>query len=354
MHDPPSPFSEICQLELSNAGHLDLTIGELGEQALLALIQKFSPAELTGDDGAVLTLPNSDSLVVSTDMLVDNVHFSDQTTTAFDVGWRGAAANLSDLAAMGATPTGITVALGLPGSTPVRWVMEMYQGLTACLAPWQTPIVGGDLCRSTVKTVSITVFGQVPPGKGIYRHQARVGDWLIATGEHGAARAGLECLLHPEKTKNLQTEQKQTWQTAHQRPLPRLDLLPYLRPIAVPMGGMDSSDGLADAVLQICRASNVGAELWADQLPIARGLTDWVGLKTAIAWTLYGGEDFELVLALPPHIAQPWLTEVHQLNLPSGRCPQAIGKITSGNDILLKFENGRTENIFLEQGFQHF
>lgn len=333
---------------------LSITIGELGEQALLAKIQKFSPAELTGDDGAVLTLPNSDSLVISTDMLVENVHFSEQTTTAFDVGWRGAAANLSDLAAMGATPTGITVALGLPGATPVRWVMELYKGLTACLAPWQTPIVGGDLCRSPLKTLSITVLGQVPLGRGIYRHQARVGDWLIATGDHGAARAGLECLLNPAKTQDLDMEKKQAWQTAHQRPLPRIDLLPYLSPIAVPIGGMDSSDGLADAVLQICRASKVGAELWTGQLPIARGLTDWVGIETAIAWTLYGGEDFELVLALPPSIAQPWLKEVSQLDFPPGRCPQAIGKIVTGNDVLLTFPDGEVERISLDKGFQHF
>ncbi|AIE74249.1 Thiamine-monophosphate kinase [Synechocystis sp. PCC 6714] len=352
MHSQPlaDPF-----LSKSFSAHYpNTTIGELGEQGLLAQLQKFSPAEITGDDAAVFDLPSSDSLVISTDMLVENVHFSEQTTSAFDVGWRGAAANLSDLAAMGATPTGITVALALPACTTLPWILGVYEGLIACLKPWRTPILGGDVSRSPIKTISITVLGQVPLDKAMYRRQAQVGNWIIATGDHGAARAGLECLLHPQKTENLPAEQKLIWQTAHQRPQPRLDLVPSLACLETTIGAMDSSDGLADAVLQICRSSQVGAELWAEKLPIAQGLAHWVGPETATAWTLYGGEDFELILTLSPLLAQRWLAAIAPLNLTPARFPRIIGRIVDGTAVSLIFDNGAREKLSLEQGFQHF
>ncbi|MGL5035286.1 MAG: AIR synthase related protein, partial [Microcystaceae cyanobacterium] len=110
-----------------------LTVQDIGEQGLLARLQAYCPKEMVGDDGAILALAAAQSLVVTTDVLVENVHFSDSTTKPEDVGWRSAAANLSDLAAMGATPVGITVGLGLPGDTAVDWVESLYQGLQDCL-----------------------------------------------------------------------------------------------------------------------------------------------------------------------------------------------------------------------------
>ncbi len=118
-----------------------LNVKDIGEQGLLKKLQAFCPTDIIGDDGAVLQLEKDKKLVVTTDVLVDKVHFSSRTTSAFDAGWRGAAANLSDLAAMGATPLGITVGLSLPGSTPVSWVEELYRGLDSCLRKYQTAIV---------------------------------------------------------------------------------------------------------------------------------------------------------------------------------------------------------------------
>ena len=173
-------------------------VKDIGEQGLLKKLQSFCPGEIIGDDGAVLPTHPDKDLVVTTDVLVDGVHFSDRTTTAFDVGWRAAAANLSDLAAMGAEPLGITVGLSLPGDVLVSWVEDLYQGLTACLQQYDTPIVGGDICRSQVITVAITAFGQVLPHQVIRRSNAQVGDAIVITGLHGLSRAGLELLLHPE------------------------------------------------------------------------------------------------------------------------------------------------------------
>ncbi|HEY9662398.1 MAG TPA: thiamine-phosphate kinase, partial [Allocoleopsis sp.] len=198
-----------AEAQVQNLQAPDLKVQDLGEQALLQRLYQFCQPDLVGDDAALLTVAPDHSLVVTTDMLVDRVHFSDQTTSAPDVGWRAAAANLSDLAAMGATPLGITIGLGLPAELAVSWVEGLYQGMVECLQQYGTPIVGGDICRSSVTTVSITAFGQVKPEQAIYRNQAKPGDAIVVTGLHGASRAGLELLLHPKQGQTLAEADRQ-------------------------------------------------------------------------------------------------------------------------------------------------
>ncbi|HSF73299.1 MAG TPA: AIR synthase related protein, partial [Microcoleus sp.] len=110
-----------------------MQVKDIGEQGLLRILQKFCPAEIVGDDCAVMATNPNQSLAITTDMLVDGVHFSDRTTGPYYAGWRAAAANLSDLAAMGATPLAVTVALAVAADTAVEWVEEFYRGMTACL-----------------------------------------------------------------------------------------------------------------------------------------------------------------------------------------------------------------------------
>ncbi|MBA3921404.1 MAG: thiamine-phosphate kinase [Nostocaceae cyanobacterium] len=324
---------------------------DLGEQGLLARLQRFCPVDVVGDDGAILAIAQHQSLVVTTDLLVDGVHFSDRTTQPEDAGWRAAAANLSDLAAMGATPLGITVGLGLKGDVSVRWVERLYEGMTACLQLYNTPIVGGDVVRSPVITLAITAFGQVEPSRAIRRSAAQVGDVIVVTGFHGASRAGLELLLHPLLGKNLSATQRAYLIAQHQRPQPRLDVLPILNsispPTELPIAGMDSSDGLADAVLQICRASGVGAILEHEQIPIPPALTQCFP-QQAMEYALYGGEDFELVLCLPEALAMALV-----LQLGSGAA--MIGKIVSDLGVRLRDTRRNTDQVLtLEPGFKHF
>ena len=347
---------------------LPLQVQDIGEQGLLERLQPFCPPGTIGDDAAVLATTPGQKLVITTDVLVDGVHFSLgkaiaglQTTSPTDVGWRAAAANLSDLAAMGATPLGITVGLSIPGDTPVAWIEEIYEGLTACLAPWDTPIVGGDITRSPVITLAITAFGQVAPTQVIQRHTAQPGDLIVATGFHGASRAGLELLLHPEVGQELSTSDRAFLIQAHQRPQPRLDVLPYLHKLLTsancqlptancfPVSGMDSSDGLADAIVQICRQSQVGAKIDRRQIPIPPALTTWLPLDKAMHWALYGGEDFELVLCLPPAIAAALVAEL-------GAGAAIVGTITAETEVLLVDSTGTQpdEVLTLKQGFQHF
>ncbi|WP_424101982.1 thiamine-monophosphate kinase [Moorena producens] len=382
---------------------------DIGEQGLLERLQPFCPPGIVGDDGAVIPPPESgQSLVITTDVLVNGVHFSDRyggvsqcTTSPEDAGWRAAAANLSDLAAMGASPLGITVGLSLTGDVAVSWVERLYQGMTQCLNQYNTPIVGGDICRSPVIAIAITAFGQVYPDRAIRRTAAKVGHAIVVTGVHGASRAGLELLLKPDFGKHLSPEERLSLIKAHQRPHPRLDVIALLSlqvnrllelqvnklkvessnlqpdnlqpdnfqpdnlqpwpkghatrttfqpsTLQLSIAGMDSSDGLADAIVQICRASGVGAEIDPNRITLPPSLSKLVSPEQALDWALYGGEDFELVLCLPNETAEELVAQL-------GEGAAVIGKITSGNQVWLKDKTGTYADqlLSLNKGFQHF
>lgn len=345
-------------------------VKDIGEQGLLERLQRFCPPEIIGDDAAVLVTAPDKSLVVTTDVLVDGVHFSNLTTSPEDAGWRAAAANLSDLAAMGASPLGITVGLGLPGEVRVSWVERLYQGMTECLQKYNTSIVGGDVVRSPVTTLAITAFGQVKPSQVIRRSAAVVGDAIVVTGVHGASRTGLELLLHPELGQNLKDTERTALIRAHQRPQPRLDVLPILWKILesqsqiqvaleahqrcdlkskIPIAGMDSSDGLADAIIQICCASGVGAVLERRQISLPVAFDHWLTQEQALEYALYGGEDFELVLCLPQKLASALVEHL-------GQGTAIVGSITSGSTVLLHDQQKKFPDqvLSLSQGFQHF
>ena len=326
------------------------TVQAIGEQGLLKRLQAFCPADVVGDDAAVLSVEAGKSLVVTSDVLVEGVHFSDQTTPPQAVGWRSAAANLSDLAAMGASPIGITVGLALPGELSVSWVEEMYRGITGCLQKYGTVIVGGDICRSPITTIAITALGEVDPEKAIRRSTAQIGDAILVSGFHGSSRAGLELLLHPELGKGLSEDDRASLIQAHQYPNPRLDVLAFIpHPSSlIPISGMDSSDGLADAIVQICRASQVGARLDRAAIPVHPALRRWASPQKAMSWALYGGEDFELVLCLPLESAQRLLEKIEGAAI--------VGMVTSDPDIRVVDPTGEMpdEILTLERGFQHF
>ena len=331
-----------------------MLIKDIGEQGLLTILQKFCPAEMVGDDCAVIPTNPSKSLAITTDMLVDGVHFSDRTTSPYDAGWRAAAANLSDLAAMGATPLAVTVALAVTADTAVLWVEEFYRGMTACLQEYHTPIAGGDVVRSPVVTVAITAFGEVECDRSIRRSNARSNWAIVATGVHGASRAGLELLLNPEFGQNLGKGDRTSLILAHQRPKPRLDVLSVIWEILGCEGefliaGMDSSDGLADAIVQICRASGVGAKVDRTKIPIPDIFREIVSPETALDWALYGGEDFELVLFLPIANAELLVEKIE-----NGAA--IVGITTDSTDIWLTDSSGIYADIVLklDRGFQHF
>lgn len=338
-----------------------MNVSDIGEQGLLKRLHQFCPPHLVGDDAAILDVVPGHQLVMTTDVLVDGVHFSVGyaspsivTTSPEDAGWRAIAANLSDLAAMGAEPTAVTVGLSLPSSIPVAQVEALYKGMKDCLDTFGGVIAGGDVCRSSVISVAIAAFGHVSPDQIIRRTTAQPGDVIVATGLHGASRAGLELLLSPNAGKDLSAGDRAHLIAAHQRPRPRFDVIAVLQKMdafqhAYSITGMDSSDGLADAVVQLCHQSGVGARIERERLPMPSCFSSWLPPEQAIDWVLYGGEDFELVLCVAEPIGRSLVKQL-------GTTAAVIGTITPQPDILLVDSSMPSSPIVLSQnqGFQHF
>jgi len=287
-------------------------LGDLGEWQLIERLGRFAPPGQFNDDAALLHTPGQ--LVVNTDVLVEGVHFSEQTTGPADVGWRAAAANLSDLAAMGCLDAlGLSVGLVAPAATPWSWVEGVYGGLAACLEAYGGVLLGGDCSSGAERLLAITALGQLDPAEAAIRRSAgRPGDWLVTSGPHGLSRLGLALLqgeLPASQVEALPGGLRQRALTAHQRPTPRFDAVQALHNSRPPgrrwrVAGTDSSDGLAAAAGAIAAASGCRALLDQTALPQDPALAQ---LPQGQAWCLAGGEDFELVLALEPGWAQRWL-----------------------------------------------
>jgi thiamine-monophosphate kinase len=284
----------------------DPSLAELGEWQLIERLASFAPKGQFIDDAALLSATGT--LVVNTDVLVEGVHFSDATTGAFDVGWRAAAANLSDLAAMGCREAqGITVGLVSPGETRWSWVEGVYSGFQACLERYGGVLLGGDCSAGMQRVLAVTALGRLPSGRTgqalpIRRQDGRPGDLLVSSGAHGLSALGLALLQgSAEVDRSLLAQPLIERAIArHQRPSPRFDAVQQLegsRPAGMSWraAGTDSSDGLVAAATAIARASGCRAVLDQQHLPIDPAMAH---LPQAQEWCLYGGEDFELVLAL--------------------------------------------------------
>ncbi|MFM8935921.1 MAG: thiamine-phosphate kinase [Vulcanococcus sp.] len=329
------------------------TLADLGEWELLRRLAVFAPPGQFADDAALLQERADRQLVVNTDVLVEGVHFSDATMPAQAVGWRAAAANLSDLAAMGCTAVaGLTVGMVAPGCTPWAWVEGVYQGLEQALQQHGGVLLGGDCSSGQQRLLAITALGHVQPQAGpIRRSDGRPGDWLLSTGPHGLSRLGLALLLEqlaPEQRRQLSPNLQDRAIPAHQRPRPRLDAVAALhasQPQAQPwrVGGTDSSDGLAAAVAGIAAASGCGAALQRSALPLDPELGE---LEQGERWCLSGGEDFELILALDPSWGQALLQA-----LPGSR---RIGTLVTGAAGGLHWQENGEPLAAGSAGFCHF
>lgn len=248
-----------------------------------------------GDDAAAWQPSRSARSVVTTDALVEGVHFTRELMSAHDAGWRALASNLSDIAAMGARPVLATVALGIPPGTDPAWLLECYDGIAALAKRARCAIAGGDLTRAPAITLSITVIGEVRPSNLKQRDGALPGDVVAVTGPLGASAAGLRVAGNPA----LATDARFADVLAvFRRPEPQLRAGKLLGASRHVRAMMDLSDGLSTDLGRLCAASKVGATVEA--IPVHPGaLTVAVATgEDAQRWALDGGEDFQLLVCV--------------------------------------------------------
>ncbi|RKH55832.1 thiamine-phosphate kinase [Corallococcus llansteffanensis] len=241
-----------------------------------------------GDDCAVLA-PSRGALCVTTDAVVEDVHFTRATFSPADIGHKALAVNLSDLAAMGAAPRWFVCALALPRDFPVRELSALGRGMAALAKAHRIALVGGNFTSARELSVTLTATGELshPP---LTRAGARPGDLLYVSGTLGDARLGLKQLQAGVRRGSAVRRQR--------RPEPRVALGRLAARFA--SAGLDVSDGLSQDLGHLCAASRVGVALELDRLPVSPALRAALGLEQARMEALRGGEDYELLLAVPP------------------------------------------------------
>jgi thiamine-monophosphate kinase len=254
-----------------------------------------------GDDAAVLDVSAGLQVVVTTDLLIEGVHFRRDWSDPYSIGWKAAAVNLSDLAAMGADPTFTFVSLGLPPDETVESIERLYDGLGDCLGRYNSKLAGGDTNRTLAALMlNITQLGTVPSGLALKRIGAKVGDILLVTGTLGSSAAGL-ALLELHGTARAEKICRALVQS-HRRPQPRVVAARALRETGLVHCCMDLSDGLASDLPKLCAASGIGARVDISRLPLSDDLRTTAAELGRPIWefALGGGEDYELLLSAAP------------------------------------------------------
>jgi thiamine-monophosphate kinase len=298
-----------------------------------------------GDDAAIWQPSRSNRSAITTDALVEGVHFSRELMTLYDAGWRAIAANASDLAAMGARPVLATVALGVPPGTDEASIVELYRGIAAAASATGLTIAGGDLTRAPVLTISVAAVGEVRPSNVKTRSGGRPGGVLAVTGPLGAARAGLMLARAASKPDAAQSAALD----AFRRPQARCAEGRFLAASRNVEAMMDLSDGLSTDLSRLCAASGCGALLC--DIPVAESARAVASKQNEDPerFALAGGEDFELLVAVRPrafdHLARRFERRF-------GRPLQRIGTLRAGSGIGFA-RDGREETVDAT-GWDHF
>ncbi len=324
------------------------------ENRLIQLLQDRYPAKSPllkkgiGDDAAVVCPKGANEYwLLTADMLLEGIDFRREWTTPRKLGCKSIAANLSDLAAMGARPRFYTVSLAIPSGISERWLLEFYDGLTEQGISKGAQLIGGDLSRSERGIlISISAAGESLNRKVLYRAGGRAGDLLYVTGILGRSAAGLK-LLQAGCTRPRSRPQKEAIRV-HQMPEPRCEAGLWLAQCGLIRCMMDLSDGLSTDLSRMCRASRVDAEIHAAALPLFRESRKWSCNPAELA--LHGGEDFELLFAVP-HSRGALLEKTYPVSFPK---ITRIGKMARGDGTVWILDSGNKRQRLSEHGYDHF
>jgi len=328
---------------------------DLGE---FGLIQKFFRSAGTrdrsvlagiGDDAAVIALGSDHCLLVTTDILLEDIHFTQRFTTPFLLGKKSVAVNLSDIAAMGGDPRYYVVSLSVPGSLPVRFVQELYRGMRSRARQWGVVLLGGDTTGSKHGvSLSITMIGTAARSRVVYRHGARPGDQIYVTGTLGNAALGLTLLM-----RGLDGPESRQLIRRHQDPEPRVAVGRMLGAQKIATSMIDISDGLLGDLHHILEQSQVGARLVRDAIPLSRQYKKFCQYAGSDPYrcALAGGEDYELLFTAPAHHHARIHRIAQSLKLPI----TPIGEIIKRPGWLeVVDKHGRRVPVGREKGFTHF
>lgn len=313
------------------SGQHGATVRDVGEFGLIDVLHATLPVAVRaapdlnlgiGDDAAVWTPPAGERLIVTTDSLVEDVHFRLDWTDWPSLGHKSLAVNLSDIAAMGGTPRLAVVTLGLRGTEPVAGLQDLYRGLGALAERSGVLVAGGDIVASpSCLAIHVAVMGLTEHKRYLTRSAARPGDLIAVSGTLGASAAGLRLLQEPPDSPRRKAATAEALIAAHLRPEPRLALGKALIAHGVACA-MDLSDGLLGDLPKILAASGVAARLDAAAIPVAAAVRalfpdDWLRLATR------GGEDYELLFTVPP---ATW-PRVQEAAASAGSTVTAIGEV---------------------------
>ncbi len=338
-----------------------IEISDLGEFGLIERISKGfrlqNPTSLVGigDDAAVIDIGGEDCLLVSTDMLVEGIHFDLSFTPIHHLGYKAVAVNVSDIAAMNGKAEQITVSLALSNRFSVEAIDALYQGIKAACENYKVDLVGGDTTSSrSGLVISITVLGRAKKDKVAYRNGAQLNDIICVTGDLGAAFVGLQ-VLEREKEVYMTNPDMQPALDKYEylvgrqlKPEARTDIVFDLEEAGVkPTSMIDVSDGLASELFHLCRQSKKGVRIYEDKLPI-----DSMAYETAVEFgidpvtcALNGGEDYELLFTIPQADQEKIRKhpDIHMIGYVHERTDQNVLITKNGNTVALK-----------AQGWDHF
>ncbi|WP_217587745.1 thiamine-phosphate kinase [Lentibacillus saliphilus] len=296
-----------------------------------------------GDDAAVFRQSSQD-VVTAMDTFVEHVHFSKQTMSPSDIGYRVLAANLSDMAAMGAEPAFYLVSIVVGDHWKKNELQDIFKGMQELAKQYSIDLIGGDTVSGHELSITVTVIGYVIKERARFRSAARDGDVVFVTGTLGDAAAGLHMCLHPGEYKD-----KHHFIRKHIRPEPRIAFaraLTSLDRVAL----NDISDGIANEAYEIADASNVTVHLYNDKIPRHSGLKQFRA-SDVHNWVYFGGEDFELVGTVPEKDWEKVMTASEQTSVPVTK----IGYISADNETGVVYLHDQDEVIRLGQfGYHHF
>ncbi len=325
-----------------------MSIKEIGEFGLIkkisrgCLIREENVFRAIGDDAAAFTTDPDDLTIVTTDMLIENVHFIREVTSGFNLGYKALAVNLSDIAAMGSVARETFVSIGVPDNVQSDYIEDMYNGIKSLAGEFGVNILGGDTTGSRHDLIiNITIVGSVSKKEILLRNTAKPGDVIFSTGFSGDSRAGLHLILNPEAA---QADQFENLINAHLLPRPQIGEGRFLTFQKGVHAAIDISDGLSSDIGHIAKQSDVGVRLEAKKIPVSPDLADFCiqfGFDP-IEYALAGGEDYTLLCTISPENADQVAKDFQK---EFKRCLYPLGEITETKQMELVFPDGQVKAI---------